>query len=196
MQWGVNSLQFLFFYSDSEKYSQYSLLDTVGNLQQVEFTGSPAACRRQGFAVLMVTVNVVLNWKATMVGFCRHLKSPLSFHWITSLPVHNLSLYLSFISSSCEAIIIQPLTKVTIFDFIFCKGNYVSRINNPAKFGWYRIIGDASTWWLNIRARRIQPKCVNQFPCTISQKMRFDVRRWINSWHKSTLTTMSRQLGL
>jgi len=37
---------------------------------------------------------------------CRHFKSPYSFHWFTSLLVHNLSLYLSFISSSCEAIII------------------------------------------------------------------------------------------
>jgi len=44
-----------------------------------------------------------------MAGFCRHFKSPDSFHWITSLLVHNLPLYLSFISSSCEAIIINLL---------------------------------------------------------------------------------------
>jgi len=54
----------------------------------------------------------------TMVGFCRHYKSPHSFHWITSLLVHNLSLYLTFISCSCEAIIIIIVIIIIVIFFI------------------------------------------------------------------------------
>jgi len=39
--------------------------------------------------ILMYTVSGNKPPSITMVGFCRHLKSPHSFHWITSLLVNN-----------------------------------------------------------------------------------------------------------
>ena len=40
-----------------------------------------------------------------------------------------------------------PSTNYESFVFKLGKGDYVTRINNPAKFGHDRISGGAPTWW-------------------------------------------------
>jgi len=66
---------------------------------------SPITISFTCFSAYTQFLGISLN-QSTLVGSCRHFKSPHSFYLIISLLVHNLSLYLSFISSSCEAIII------------------------------------------------------------------------------------------